>query len=370
MDKKNVITIRMNGEKTIIFRDDDEDVQSETAATEDNNRDDDAFHWVLAEHEPPEKAQPETNIVDFEERRKEKTALSLPFWDDGNRDRAPKLPPNKRKKKRPSRHTFSWPNLRLPGRMLAIVMSAIIVGTGFGLMLLTLFSTSEMDQASSAAPEIETAGAVQEPTALQPVGSITDDTFTGGIPNLTVHVVQGGAFTTSEKGQETVQTMRSEGYSAILTDHTEPMYLFMGIAPSKANSDELAQVYQSVGRETYTKAYLISSDAGVSEETAEYLYAGTQLVDELVQLGVGVTLSEADVSAGKANSLAGAWNEWKVQLEALDESDAVIATATSWTAKTGEAVEKLQDEDATGWDLQQRLLESTMLYEKLVKELE
>ncbi|WP_026690510.1 hypothetical protein [Alteribacter aurantiacus] len=366
MDKKNVITVRMNGEKTIIFREEEDAAPTEV----EQPQEDDAFHWVLAEQEPPQKHVPETNIVDFEQRRKEKHALSLPFWDDGKRDRGPKLPPNKRKKNRPNRRTFSWPDLRLPGKMLAIVLSAVIVGTGFGLMLLTLFSTSEMDQASSAAPEAAQGPPAEETTTMQPVGSITDDTFTGGIPGLTVHVVQGGAFSTSEKGQESVQALRSEGYPAVLTTLTEPMYLFMGIAPSKENIDELAQVYQGVGRDTYTKVHVISSDASVSEETAEYLYAGTQLVDELVQLSVGLTTGEDTISPQEANGLAGEWNEWNAQIESLDEPDEIIFAAKNWTAKMGEAVEALQGDDATGWDLQQRLLESTMLYEQLIEKFE
>ncbi|WP_142669842.1 hypothetical protein [Alteribacter lacisalsi] len=379
MDKKNVITIRMNGEKKLIFREDDTDsVQSETAASKEEKDEPEVFHWVMAAEEPHggKKTADQGNIVDFGRHHKEKSLLRKPFWDDGNRDTSPKLPPVKRKKNRPSRRTFTFPDFQLPGRMLAVIMSAIIVGTGFGLMMYTLFTTSESDYASSASPPAaEAAGgaeaAAQQVTAVVPAGSVTDETFTGGIPSLTVHVVQGGAFSTAEKGNEAVRSMRAEGYPAVLTESSDPRFLFIGIAPNKGTGDELASVYTNAGYDTYTKVYSVAGkDSPVAEDTAAYLYAGTQLMDELLGYGAALTLDSSGVSAGDLNALADEWYTWKAQLDHLsEESSAVQEAAALWTAKTGEAVEQLQHDDVTGWDLQHRLLESVLLYEGLVNKL-
>ncbi|TMW71591.1 hypothetical protein [Alteribacter natronophilus] len=377
MDKKNVITIRMNGEKKLIFRDEDDSgsVQSEEAASEKNRDEPEVFHWVLAAEEPPgsDHTADQGNVVDFGKHHKEKSILRKPFWDDGNRDGSPKLPPVKRKKKRPVRRKFVLPELQLPGRMLAVVMSAIIVGTGFGLMLYTIFTTGEGDYASSAAAPAaeEASGGEMDGGSIEasaPVGSVTDDEFTGGVPNLTVHVVQGGAFSTAEKGSEAVRSMRTEGYPAVLTGNTDPSFMFIGIAPNKGAGDDIAAAYTQAGYDTYPKVFSVSGEnVSVDEETAAYLYAGTQLVDELLGFGAAFTLNGTEVPDADLAAMADQWYEWKEKLADLDgESASVQEAAALWTAKTGEAVEQLQHNGVTGWDLQHRLLESVLLYEELV----
>ncbi len=369
LDKKNVITIRVNGEKKVFYREEDVQSEDEVAAAEEREEERESdFPWVLAEKESSGSENKQSNkILDFQKRKKEKNLLSLPFWDDGKRDKGPKLPPAKRKKRRPNRHNFSWP--QLPGKMLAIVLSAIIVGSGFGLMLLTVFTSSTTDQASSAAglPEEATVDATQEGT--QQAASVTDDEFTGGIPGLTVHVVQGGAYSTQEKGKEAIQQLRSDGYPAVLTEETDPMYLFIGVAPSQSNSNQLAEMYTESGYDTYTKVHIVTSESSVAEATAEYLYSGTQLVDELVQLGVVLTLQGNEVSDEQLVALAEQWYAWRDQLEDLSESESVVTAANEWTAKTGEAVEGLQHDSVSGWDVQHHVLESVLLYENLVSQL-
>src|SRR5690606_30921554 len=89
---------------------------------------------------PDEKQKVQSsNVIDFAKKKKEKRDIQ-PFWDDGNRDKIPKIPHNDRKKKRRKGMKFSIRNL--PITFIIASASAILVGISLGITILTLMSDS------------------------------------------------------------------------------------------------------------------------------------------------------------------------------------------------------------------------------------
>ncbi|WP_017726727.1 hypothetical protein [Halalkalibacterium ligniniphilum] len=223
------------------------------------------------------------NLIEFSKHQEERKRNEQPFWDDGNREQSPKLPFKRKKKKKSTDFSYSLKNV--PVLFIVAVVSAIVVGVSFGFTMLTVFTGNEPDIVSSAEatniPHFE-----EKNTRL---------------PHLTVEVVQGGAFSTLEKGQQVADSIKEKSLAAVLFSQTEPIYLFMGIAQDRANSKAIGQIYEQKGQETYLKSYTVSpatiQEQAVETTTSQWFTQMEEIYKRMIDLSVdGITGSGAQVS--------------------------------------------------------------------------
>lgn len=330
-----------------------EDLLSEeiTATREEEHEE---FPWLLSENDSK---QSSTKIVDLGERRRDKKRLEEPFWDDGKSEQPPKLPLIKRKQK--AKFDFK----SLPLGLVGVVMSAIIVGISFGFMMLTIFTGDKTEPT-------EITGAIQ---SSQPQ-DVAPTAIPGQIPMLAVEVVQGGAFSLVAKGHEMAQIMKSNGFSAALSNTADPVYLFIGVGLDREQASVVADQYRANGQEVYLKPYAVSSNSVIEkEEQNEFFATGVDLFEQLTLLSVnGLANGGSLITNESLAQLKTSYDKLISYGDLFAESEAQQPLALAFQDALTSAHEKMlsyaNSKDTSDlWQVQQFLLNGLIAYEELIK---
>ncbi|MFA9555946.1 hypothetical protein ACERII_01375 [Evansella sp. AB-rgal1] len=370
MDKPKNISIRLNGKEQVYNEDSKSitsdrqksktpSVQEEMAASAEQSNND----WVTFERKEEESET--KKIVDLGKKREEKEDRTAPYWDDGNRDKSPKLPPVKRKKRGPFKFSLSFEFFR--NSVFLSILGAIFVGSAFGLMLLNIFTAGDSTVVSGA-------GNTNVPSSQGAV--IPDDTEEGFlIPGLELFVIQGGAFSTLEKGEETVATFHRKGFPAVLTDmqdNNDLRYLFIGISNMEEDAKGIAAIYEEAEEATYVKGFNVYGYGEfVSEDFGEFMQTGVSWMESIAGIASQAVLGN-EVN-GELESLIqwkNQWNEAFEELERYDEEDPVYRLAKMWLEDGNSTMDDMIESTITqdiGWDLQNSVLSMALIYEQLVE---
>ena len=151
--------------------------------------------------------------------------------------------------------------------LLAIAL-AIVLGTSFGLFVLTIIPTTE------SAPSTVTLQQEQKEE-----GSVVQRTET-------FFVIQGGVFQTDEAAKAYIQKIKAQHRPSV-TVGTQPVYVFLGMALTKEEAKQLASLYEPLGIETYVKPWDVSLNEKEKEPFVQIVSAiasllnGQQLANEL-----------------------------------------------------------------------------------------
>lgn len=317
----------------------------------------DDFQWVLPENEPK---KPSPKVVDLRERRRDKEKLAAPFWDDGKSEESPKLPHKKRKKKRRLQFNFK----AIPLGLIGIILSAIIVGTSFGIMMLTIFTGDNEETLNTPSPEVQ----------APPVADVPAVVTEGAIPTLAVEIVQGGAFSLVAKGNETAQVIRDNGFAAALSNTTDPVYIFIGVGLDREQAGIISEKYQTNGQEVYLKPYAVAAGkSAATENQALFLQSGVEIFQQLTLLSVNAFADGGSLLTTETISeLTKAQQKFAAISEpfAVNEQQQLLAIA--FKGSLSSAYQQLQNYEATKdqaslWQVQQFLLNSLIAYEELIK---
>ncbi|WP_096202824.1 hypothetical protein [Bacillus sp. FJAT-45350] len=355
--EKHRISVRLNGK---------ERPYEEMEETREPHLDTEAFEDVF---EPVERIKPfepeekkSNKIVDFGRKLTERNKAKVPFWDDGNREKSPKLP-YKRKKKKSKSIKFSLKSL--PVGLLVAAVSAIIVGVSFGFMVLTVFTGDST----------ATSGSVVANGTIELLSGQDSSTM----PDLTFEVVQGGAFSTIDKGTETVNGIQQAGFAATLLENNEPYLLFIGIGQDREHANRLSQFYSQQGQETYIKPYaILGSKVNVeNQQTIAYFHEGARLYQELMALSVvelanGNSTVTLETVQSYTASLLGMEEIQGESFSVLAEDEKQLATkffqSLQQSVNHVSAYQQASDEIEL-WKIQQSLLQAMVVYEQLIEKL-
>ena len=300
------------------------------------------------------------NVIDFGKLQEERKRNGQPYWDDGNRERSPKLP-FKRKKK-----PFSGVKKpRFPMMLIAALFSAVVVGLSLGFMVLTVFTGNQ-------------AGVVDGGETA--TGAIPTFSAEGGkSPVLSVEVVQGGAFSDAKKGAEIVTRLQEQGLAATLTKTTDPLYMFIGVGGDRAQASKISALYEGYGQETYLKSYRVDGQtlSGQAEEVTGWFVNALARYKELLQLSVDGLGEGAMITPERIKQLDQSMNSLQkerdqaftklpeqTQPHALAMGDALVDAAD----ELGQYL-KSSDEQAL-WKTQQALLDALVHYEQVTQSLQ
>ncbi|MCK0473539.1 SPOR domain-containing protein [Halalkalibacter sp. APA_J-10(15)] len=334
--KKRSISVRLNGKER--------HVQERTVAAT-NEKEDNQYAFIP----PPD------NVIDFGEKQEVRQRNEQPYWDDGNREKSPKIPYKRKKKPHSQSQTF-------PYMLVAALGSAIIVGVSLGLVILNMFTGNDMNVSQMS----------EQSTGAVPTFSEEKE----GMPNLAIEVVQGAAFTELDQAEKSVQSIQEQGFAATITTSTDPIYMFIGVAGDRAQATKINEIYEGYGQDTYLKSYRVEGDhiTGQAQEVYEWFTNALTLYYDMVQLsidglngGTMITNERIEQLSASIDSLQEERNQAFAQLNeevqplALTIGDQLITAKDHLKDFTNAA-----DEEKL-WKGQQTLLESITTYEELIQ---
>ncbi|WP_456278114.1 hypothetical protein [Bacillus sp. AK128] len=301
------------------------------------------FDWILPERHPERESREE-----------------FPY------DKLVKIDP-KRKKSNPMIGSFTFPskakkskNQHFPFKTLFLaIISALVIGTSFGMVVLHLFSEDLAQPAFDANQPVDSEGTngatdpEAEPSNGEQVGSATPI----ALPALEVFVVQGGMFSSAEAAAPIVDGLKGEGFAGTLIHQDGKNFLFMGIGISDLASKAMATTYETAGKETYVKSFSIPA---VNTEGDPAMVTAEKLFNQLV-------LYSSNKHTSMPESVA--WNDIKTTYEELvaqnSETEFVKAVQNAYTS-----VEAYQGSSSNQdfWASQQALLTSLQSYQNWILE--
>ncbi|AXF55789.1 hypothetical protein [Salicibibacter kimchii] len=209
-------------------------------------------------------------VIDLREKRREWAERDGQPLTNG-----PGLPVH-RKKKKPgvnvSRKRGSFKRLTIP----VTIAGALIVGLIFGLSLLHLATNFSLTS---------DAGTAEDAPGNQ-TGSIAVDEDEE-TEQLQLDIVQVGAFSTNDAGQEMQEVFSEAGFPALLHEDEEMIYLYAGItAQGEADSEVIPEINEE-GLEGYVKTLSVPAPTEGTDEETEQLAreTGEALVNGLEATG-------------------------------------------------------------------------------------
>lgn len=314
LDKQKTITIKING-KERPHKDENpkQDHPSnvpepkpkikawnETAAAKEPIED--SFDWVLPEHVSEEDAK------DFK-------VVTKPKQERGFR--LPGLPPNKNRRN----------STRVFPRVAVNILLAVVIGLGFGLMILKTISP---DAVETVAPE------VKEPAAEKPAaGGGTEST---DLPAISTFVVQGGVYTKEENATAAAKELEGNGVNAQAVAVNGQFALLLGMAGSLEDAKAVGTELEGKVSEVFSKPLELEgfSVDGLTK-------------DEIAVLTIAPELF-ANISSGdqaKADAVEGQLTKLKEVDESKLKNEEVIAAkqsleqgATAFLSKNETEVQK------------------------------
>ncbi|WP_088033228.1 SPOR domain-containing protein [Evansella clarkii] len=367
MEKKKNVSIRLNGKEQIyterartpgLSGQSRDKAGEETAASSEQKN----TETEIADLET-DQTNVEDKIIDFNKKQKEKQERSLPFWDDGKRDAGPRLPPFQRKKKNSSGVSFNL-NFIFHSVFLAIA-AAVITGGIFGFIMLNIFTGGDnpSDPAADGGLSVTTGTAAG---AVVPAG----EDGSRSVPPLNLYVIQGGAFSLKEKAEETASALRGGDFPAVITENTDPLYLFIGIGSSKEDAEKLSVIYNERGTETYIKSYDITGSTGIPEEWAGFFEKGTSWMEKAATITAKDISGEA-LSNEEVTDMLQAGQAWEEEFQGLSgETDKPYFQEAGEWLKTGEPALRMYSSSvyssSSAWEVQEALIKTMIAYEKLI----
>lgn len=375
MDKQKVerISIRING-KERVFLSDEELNQEISAAKEEESElpeaDIDQFEtFVIEDLVEQESERERDNVIDFEERRNEKKNYTSKSF---NRNHAFQI---NKKKRRP---LLTSGGGRKPDpilkKFIAVLISAIIIGVGFGYVVLSLFTDfSEGQGGEESHITVDNGQAVNESngaTGEVPSGIIlgtigaNTTTTANGIAPLSVQIIQGGAFESVEAANQFANSLKENGNAAVVMPGSKPVLMFIGLGADRNQAEIISQLYLNKGQEVYLKPFGLSEiKAGkVSDEKeAAFVSGGINLYQSLLNLSTE-TFDQKKINQATWKDIESKFTQWNQSKPqelptSLEQFANSISKAFQYLASY-----QIKADERQLWNSQQALLEGLLSY--------
>jgi stage II sporulation protein B len=256
LNSGNPITIKINGEKRTYLEEpskeepsinenrnlpieydsseSEHEVIEETAATQEAEE---SFDWILPQQET---TQTETSLFPAVKSSKQRTGIRLPALSKVDRK-----------------------NVNVIKSMAISVVFAILLGTGFGFIMLKLVIT---DGSKPAAVETKNVPAAKKETAN--TNNKSQEALT--LKPLTAYMVQGGVFSKKETANTVARQAVEKGIPAETMEWNGQYYIFLGVADSIEHARSLGTIYQHKGMDgVFAKTITIPEKKFSNLSTAE-----------------------------------------------------------------------------------------------------
>lgn len=226
-------------------------------------------------------------------------------------------------------------NRKMVMSVLFITLFAILVGTGFGLIMLNMVKSDQK-------PGTETVSSESPGFAENPAGSNPKKAF-----SKTVYVVQGGVFTTETAAENSRAPAMEKGLPTATIEMDNKFFLFLGVADSLDEAKLFGARLQKEGINFYAKEMIFhfSENAGLYPEETAFLKEASSLFDTLAAASI-TGLREGIIPAESKGKLSSQINNWekssesniqKAELKTIKkELDAAVKKISSYEKEGGE----------------------------------
>lgn len=175
-------------------------------------------------------------------------------------------------------------------RIILTGLSAILIGTSFGLLLLFIFSHDE-DLPVTEQPDKN--AAMEDPETDT---SSTQDNQEIALSVLSGYVIQAGVFQSLEQAELTQEALTEQGHPSVVWETETDYRIFLGVYQSEGEAKQVGEQLTESGLEVYAREWQSS------EGTAN-------LADEEEWLNEFQALWQQSIS-GYTDEVEQAWNDW------------------------------------------------------------
>ncbi|PIE95279.1 stage II sporulation protein B [Bacillus fungorum] len=293
----------------------------------------DEFDWMVVESERPK------NVVPFQKAKVVSTE-------------------KKRKK---------WSNM-----LIAIVATAIIIGTAFGMGMLQLLTGqgatggSEVTASKQLQNEESKAGGTAEQTPASKEEKQKAQTGTSLDP-MKLFFVQGGIYSSEEKGQAALEEWKGNGGVAALKPSGDKYALVVGIASDEQGINQLMTQYKSDNVSVLKKNWDITDKALLKDdkEVGAFLTKVQPLYTHLAKYASSVQ------GSGKSNAkdIGAIEKEWKaIEKEGKSMKQEEAKKLYMYTSVAVQTVKDGKDDKESLAKLNQVIIDGILSYEKIVSQ--
>lgn len=245
------------------------------------------------------------------------------------------------------------------------VSTAIVIGTGFGMGMLHLLTDQE---------------AVRETTA--PAVNVTEKNETKQSTNekkeekkavsaalspLTIHFVQGGVFSTKEKGQASLKELQEQGVPGAIMQSGDKYLLILGMANDEQSVIQMIEQYKQKDISVMKKKWEITDQALLkgSQEYGSFFEKLQSLYEKLLQQAATVQ-SGNKINKTNLEQIKNEWKAIKKEETALKRDD--VKKLFTYASVAVQTIQEGKQDVTTITKLQQVLVDSFLSYEKIVSQ--
>ncbi|RFB17681.1 hypothetical protein DZB84_07460 [Bacillus sp. HNG] len=362
MDKHNRISIKINGKESTIQKEEKETtdfvesekpliiVENDEVAAAQEEEDDD-FSWVLPDENLKNHSSKETEIpvIPIEDLRHAKGPSKMEY-----------IP-----KKKKGFQLFSLKQFSIS------IVLAIVLGIGFGIMILKIVedvNAGPVENESPSQPTNETppTSGKQEDTPDTPASKpVSID-----LETLSMGVIQGGKFSTADSAKTTVNEIKDKGFAATAVEMEGAYYVIAGIGAEQSSVSGMKTVYKEAFPEFFPKTYEVpgGSYANAGKVDSEAIKVDLPVFKELA------ALSSQAFGTGAIDN--GQWENLSKQIAAVKEikTDNLNEQLQKFHSDIQSAFTQLQEYKNGGdqkslWQTQQSLLNAYQAYAVWISEL-
>ena len=359
MDKHNRISIKINGKESKVKKEEKETPEfvdsekpliiienDEVAAAQEEEEDD--FSWVL----------PDENLKNHSSKEKEIPVIPI---EDLRQSKGPSKIPYKPKNKK-GFHFF-------PVKQFAVsFVLAVILGVGFGFMILKIVDDVNAGPAENEAPA-EVTDNTPPSTGKQEDTPVSGQTAID-LETLATGVVQGGKFSTAESANTTVSEIKGKGFAATAVEVDGAFFVIAGIGSEQGSVSGIKTKYEEAFPEFFAKTFELpgGSYTNAGKADAEAINAALPVYKELV------ALSSQAFENGEIDN--GQWDNLTKQIATVKDvkTDSLHAQMKEFHTNVQSAFTQLQEFKNGGgqkslWQSQQSLLNAYQAYSVWISEL-
>lgn len=240
---------------------------------------------------------------------------------------------------------------------LLAIISALVIGTSFGLMVLHLFTDNQQIPTSGTNQPIEVGTTDETDRKEDPVGN-ADSVTIATVSELSVFLVQGGVYSTADAVTPILEQMKGKGLAGIVLNQEGKYYLFLGIGSSDQAAKTIRTSFEADIEGAFVKNLITPEQKGNPS-----ILQAKQLFDQLVSYTTSLHLSTPE----SIN-----WDEVKKTNKALigtdsdSAGDIFIKSIKNAYGKVEVYKSSLTNQDF--WATQQALLNSYQLYQNWIFE--
>lgn len=365
-EKKGQVTVRINGKDKL--KQGEEIQEPETAAAREEQDD---FPWML-----PEKKPTRPGSYNYKKKKKHKAKSSTGWANDGKR-RSPQLPLNRKRKTKNNRFTptkskskSKQPKSGHSKKHWITALSAIFVGILMGFIVLMLFTEDH-----KSAPTADGNETTNEPASANNVLQSNSNL------DLSLKMIQGGAYSTDNKANEAATRIKDSGFAAVLTkvNDSELTHMIIGTALDSSGAQALKGLYKEKGQKVYSKSWKVTVEEAMikNKETRGFIDGGKNILTASMSISVqGLTSEVPAMTDEQWSELQGQYDNWKSYAEehlvALPKQTQKPALAFMDDIQAAiEQLKKYQKSpgDSGLWNVQQAILNAILSYKNTTESL-